>query len=132
MALHKIFKDALLIQSKACPAAGATAQSGTIDLGANRKPIGMELEVSIPAMAANTDPTKSLTVKIQESDDDSTYTDAAMPAVVTAGVATRGSAAKVVYLPLPVDLKRYIQANLAVSASGPNLTANSVTVSVVF
>lgn len=131
MPIHTI-RDAALKVTKALPAAGANHNTGTIDLGSTNPGLAVEsfeVEIAIPALpslAAD----KTLTVKLQDSADDSTYADiAALASVVVTGVSTSGSAAKTVSVRLPSSVKRYIQANLAVAAEGGDNTAKSVTVS---
>lgn len=119
---------------KALPAANANHNTGTIDL---QQVVGGQIEnvafeVVIPALPSLAD-AKALTVKVQDSADDSTYADID-PLISTSvvGVSTSGSAAKTVRFRLPPTAKRYIQLNLAVAASGGDNTAKSVTFSVLF
>lgn len=122
-------RDAAKEVTKACPAAGAAHNSGTIDLeqtvGGLIEAIAFEIE--IPALPNLAD-TKKLTVKVQDSADNSTYADVD-PLIQTTvvGVATaQGSAAKSVRFRLPPTARRYVQVNLAVEASGGDNTAKSV------
>lgn len=131
MPIHNV-RDAELKVTKACPAAGANHNTGTLDLGCTNPGASVEsfeVEIAIPALpslAAD----KTLTVKLQDSADDTTYADIEeLASVVVTGVLTAGSAAKTVAVRLPSSINRYIQANLAVSASGGNNTASSVSVS---
>lgn len=129
----RTLRDTSLIVTKALPAAGANHNSGTLDLGSANPGVaieGIEVEIAIPALAALAD-TKTLTVKLQDSADDSSYSDIEeLSSVVVTGVSTAGSAAKTVAVRLPSSTKRYLQANLAVAASGGDNTASSVTVSI--
>jgi len=131
MPIHNI-RDAALKVTKACPAAGANHNTATIDLGCKNPGAfveSFEVEIAIPALpslAAD----KTLTVKLQDSADDSTYDDVEqLASVVVTGVSTNGSAAKTVAVRLPSDVQRYVQANLAVAAAGGDNTAKSVVVS---
>ena len=123
-------RDASLVVTKACPAANANHNSGTIDLGVSPGAVTqfVELEIAIPALpslAAD----KTLTVKVQDSADDSTYADVAeLASFVVTGVSTSGSAAATRTLRMPSTIKRYVQVNLAVAASGGDNTAKSVTI----
>jgi len=131
MPIHNI-RDAALKVTKACPAAGANHNTDTIDLGCKNPGASVEsfeVEIAIPALpslAAD----KTLTVKLQDSADDSTYADVEqLASVVVTGVSTNGSAASTVVVRLPSDVKRYVQANLAVATGGGDNTAKSVVVS---
>jgi len=131
MPIHNI-RDAALKVTKACPAAGANHNTDTIDLGCKNPGASVEsfeVEIAIPALpslAAD----KTLTVKLQDSADNTTFADVEqLASVVVTGVSTSGSAASTVVVRLPSDVKRYIQANLAVASSGGDNTAKSVVVS---
>lgn len=136
-------KDASLVKSKALPAAGANNNSGTFDLATltgGALPETFGVEVSIPALSAHTDTTKNVTIKVQHSDDDSSYVDTddgvgILPTIsfATPGVASTGSAARIVRFRLPAaGLKRYIQFNQAITSAGPAVTGSSVTYSLIF
>ena len=131
MPIHNI-RDAALKVTKACPAAGANHNTDTIDLGCKNPGASVEsfeVEIAIPALpslAAD----KTLTVKLQDSADNTTFADVEqLASVVVTGVSTNGSAASTVVVRLPSDVKRYVQANLAVASSGGDNTANIVVVS---
>lgn len=133
-------KDGEVLVTKALPAAGATNQTDTIDLEtAVGSPENMEIEVSIPAMAAHNSASYNVILTLQHSDDDSSYANldpgtGTLPGIVitTPGVASTGSAARVVRFRLPRQVKRYLQFTQAVDNSGPTLTASSVTYSLTF
>ena len=132
MPIHTI-RDAALKVTKALPAAGANHNTGTIDLGSTNPGLAVEsfeVEIAIPALPSLAEG-KTLTVKVQDSADDSTYADVAALAtlVVTGAASAAGSAAATRTVRLPSSVKRYIQANLAVASSGGDNTAKSVTVS---
>lgn len=131
MSVHNI-RDAALKVTKACPAANANHNTDTIDLGCTNPGASVEsfeVEIAIPALpslAAD----KTLTVKLQDSADNTTFDDIEqLASVVVTGVSTSGSAASTVVVRLPSNVKRYLQANLAVAASGGDNTAKSVVVS---
>ena len=132
MPIHTI-RDSALKVTKALPAAGANHNTGTIDLGSTNPGLAVEsfeLEIAIPALP-NLAAGKTLTVKVQDSADNSTYADVAELAsvVVTGAADAAGSAAATRTVRLPSGVRRYIQANLAVAGSGGDNTAQSVTVS---
>jgi hypothetical protein len=121
--------------TKAFPAAGANHNSPTIDLGhtpTGIPPVGSELIVSIPAMAAHSDGAKNYIIKLQDSADDSSYADVDPKISITViGIVSTGTPAKEVRFPIPSTCRRYVQLNLAVDSAGPTLTGTSVTISAV-
>lgn len=132
MAIHTR-RDAALTVTKACPAAGANHNTATIDLKSTTAGAfadSVEVEIVIPALPSLVE-AKTLTVKLQDSADDSTYADIPELAafVVTGRASNAGSAAATRVIRLPSSAKRYLQANLAVAADGGDNTAKSVTVS---
>lgn len=133
MALHRAIKDATFVKAKALPAAGANNNTATFDLG----PGGyvaeeIEVEIAIPTLADLEDD-KTVTIKVQDSADDSSYA-TVDPLIQTSvvGAGGAGSAAKTVKFRLPAGVRRYIQFNQAVESAGGTLTAVSVTYSLLF
>jgi len=131
MPIHNI-RDAALKVTKACPAANANHNTATIDLGCKNPGASVEsfeVEIAIPALPDLVDG-KTLTVKLQDSADNTTFADVEqLASVVVTGADSKGSAASTVVVRLPSDVNRYVQANLAVAASGGDNTAKSVVVS---
>lgn len=130
---NRQIKDAQKVVTKAAPADGASNQSPTIDLGAGPfKPEEMEVEISFPAIAALAD-TKTLTITLQDSADDSSYADTD-PVISTSvvGVSTNGSAAKKVRFRLPASTRRYIQFTQTAVASAGTITGSTITYSLLF
>ena len=132
MPIHTI-RDSALKVTKALPAAGANHNTGTIDLGSTNPGLAVEsfeLEIAIPALPSLAEG-KTLTVKVQDSADNSTYADVAELAsvVVTGAADAKGSDKKTAVVRLPPGARRYLQANIAVAASGGDNTAKSVTLS---
>lgn len=124
-------RDAALTVTKACPAAGANVNTATIDTGSagDASLANAVVEVAIPALPSLAD-TKTVTVKLQDSADDTTYADIAeLASVVVTGSGVAGSAKKTAVVRLPPGALRYLQANIAVAASGGDNTAKSVTLS---
>lgn len=134
----RLVRDASLTVTKALPSAGSNNNSPTIDLGTGPwHPEEIEIEIVQPAFSAHTDSTKNVTLTLQHSSDDSSYSSTddgigSLPAVTltTPGVSSAGTVARTARVKLPAGLKRYIQFNQAVSGSGPNLTALSITYTV--
>ncbi len=132
MAIHTR-RDTALTTTKACPAAGANHNTATLDLKSTTAGAfadSVEVEIAIPALPSLADG-KTLTVKLQDSADNTTFADIAQLAslVVTGATGTGGSAAATRVIRLPSSAKRYLQANLAVAGSGGDNTGKSVTVS---
>ena len=135
---RRLLRDTKLTVTKALPAAGASNNTGTIDLGVGPwHPEEVLIEISIPACSGQTDTTKAVTITAQHSSDDSSYanlddgTGANNDVVLTTpGVASTGAAARVATVKLPPGTKRYIQFTQAVTSGGATLTAISVTYTV--
>ena len=125
-------RDAALTVTKACPAAGASVNTATIDTGSagDASLANAVVEIAIPALPSLAEG-KTLTVKLQDSADNSTYADVAELAsvVVTGAADSKGSDKKTAVVRLPPGARRYLQANIAVAASGGDNTAKSVTLS---
>lgn len=135
MALKRAIKDATFVKAKALPAAGASNNTATFDLGAGGYvPEEIEVEISIPAMSAHSDNTKNVVIILQDSADDSSYATVTLPnfTVTFVGVASTGSAATIIRFRLPANIRRYVQFNQAVDSGGPTLTAKSITYSLLF
>ena len=132
MAIHTR-RDTALTTTKACPAAGANHNTATLDLKSTTAGAfadSVEVEIAIPALPSLADG-KTLTVKLQDSADNTTFADIAELAsfVVTGVAGNKGSAAATHVIRLPSSAKRYLQANLRVAAEGGDNTGKSVTVS---
>jgi hypothetical protein len=128
-------RDAELTRTRTIAAANANNVSTGIDTGPlnPHASLGMvEIEVAIPAIAANSDATKNLTVQVRDSADNSTFAAvAAIPTITIVGVASTGSAATTRRFKVPADLiRRYVGVYTAVDNGGPTLTGSSVTLSI--
>ena len=125
----RLIRDGSLSVTAAFPAAGANANTGTIDIGSGPfHPDEITIEISLPALAAHTDPTKNLVITLQDSADNSSFATVVPTVTYTlAGVASTGTAAQVKRFHLPIGTRRYIQINQAVDAGGPTLTGSSGT-----
>lgn len=127
-------KDALLIKTKAFPAAAATNNSDTLDLGASSavggiKPGSLEVQISWPALAALAD-TKNVVFTVQDSADDSSYAAIGLAYTIT-GAGGAGVAAGSVTLRLPPSTRRYLRVYAALDSGGGTITASSYTVSLI-
>lgn len=132
--MNRSIKDKGKQVVKACPAAAANHNTATIDmeqvLGGQLEEI--EVEISVPATTALV-ATKTLTIKLQDSADDSSYADiVGLSSLVITGVTGNGSAATSRVVRLPRIARRYLQANIAVESAGGDITDTDVTVSLLF
>jgi hypothetical protein len=125
-------KDATFSQSKALPAAGASASTTAIDLGAQSGKQDfipeMEFEVAVPA-TPNLVQDKTIIIDIQ-TDNDSAFgspkTIIDNIITVTGGAGGGGAAASERFR-LPTSVERYIRATATVLASGGDNTGVSFT-----
>lgn len=126
--------DADKVVTKALPAAAANHNTDALD---TEQTVGgilenIAFEVVIPALPSLAD-AKSLTVKVQDSADNSSFADLdPLISTTVTGASSAGSAAKTVRFRLPPSARRYIALNLAVAASGGDNTAKSVTFRMLF
>jgi hypothetical protein len=131
-------QDQELIETKALPAAGASAGTDAMDLGARTAKAAriepVEFELSCPAVPALVD-TKTIIYAIQTDDDVAFGTPTTVyPAIVTlTGAGGAGAAAFAKRFRLATDnLERYLRATATVLADGGNNTAVSFTVKALF
>lgn len=132
-------KDAALHLEGYFPAAGATLNMGTLDLGvdnanfSNNWRLG-KLRVTVPALPNNSDNTKTITVTLQDSIDGGVTFAETVPTVQgkIAGVAVNGSAAAVIDFPLPPGLRGPLRLAVVVPAGAGDNTAALLTADWVF
>lgn len=124
-------RDAALTVTKALPAAAKNHNTSTIDLGATA-PASLEtieVEIAVPALPALVE-AKTVTIKLQDSADDSSYADVEeLASLVITGGTGNGAAATTRKVRLPSTCKRYLQANIAVLTGGGDNTGVSLTLS---
>lgn len=114
-------KDITLIKKIAFPAAGASAETESLDISSGAG--NAELCVGIPALAALV-ASKSATVVISESDDNSIFANAPWaPEVSVVGATGGGAEAKEQRIGIPSTAKRYVKATVSVAADGGDNTA---------
>ncbi len=120
-------KDASTSLTKALPNANASNTTSSIDLGVDPPASGgfsnkwrlAYVLVSIPALSDHTDSTKTNTFTLQDSADNSSFANTSpLVQVQLPGVATTGSAATAVKVPLPPGVRRYAQFSQAVPTGG--------------
>jgi hypothetical protein len=127
-------KDAILITTKALPAAAATNSHDGIDIGARSGtfgivPDGVELEISWPALPALVE-AKTVTFTVNDSADNSSFASLGLTKVLTGG-AGNGHAAGSVKFKLPDSTRRYVNVSQAVLTAGGDNTGVSTTVSII-
>ena len=126
-------KDAALTLIVNFPAAGGSVNTGTLDIGVNIPAFSGNwrmgsLSLTIPALPNNVDPAKIISISLLDSGDGG-LTFAPVAAGIVAnipGVATTGSMAAIVDLPLPPGLRGPIQLQVAVPAGVGDCTAASI------
>lgn len=128
--MSRLIRDALLVVTRALPAANANVDSTSIDLG-DVSPVlhgqNHELSLEMPALP-NLANSISATVTVQDSADNSSF--AAVPGVATlvrTGAGGTGSAALTRVIRLPSTVRRYLNVNIAVANTGGDNTASTFT-----
>ena len=125
-------QDAALKVTTTLPAADASADGDSIDLGAAGTAAlrSIEVEVAIPALDNLADD-KDLTVKIQDSADDTTFADISeLSSIVVSGADGDGSDAENAKVRLPSSTRQYIRANYAVEDGGGDNTGDSAVLAI--
>lgn len=128
-------KDALLITTKALPAAAASNSHTGIDIGARTSPNGIfpgsvELEISWPALPALVD-AKTVIFTVNDSANNSSFTSLGLTHTLT-GAGGVGVAAGTKRFRLPSNVRQYVNVSQAVLTAGGDNTAVSTTVSLIF
>ena len=128
--------DAVYEKSVAYPAANATVLTASMDLGhvpPQISPENVEVEMEIPALANNSDNTKTILHDLHDSADDSTFAEVD-PLIESklVGVTTTGSAAKKVRFRLPSGVRRYIKVKITVPTGAGDNTASTFKVRLKF
>ncbi len=117
--------DILLKQTKALPAAGASASTDSVDLvQANAYPVNesFDVKVSVPATPDLVD-TKIITFTIEDSADDSSFAAVTGLSTLTVTADGDGGAAAERIVKLPGSARRYVRATADVPADGGDNTA---------
>lgn len=127
----KVFNrgDSEFIASLAVPAAAANGQTAALDLGSAAG--NCELLLTIPALA-NLASGKTVTAKLQESDDNSSFSDAKWAPSLSVSGAEGGGKADELRVAIPSTAKRYIRAHVETAAEAGDNTASKVTLAAKF
>lgn len=130
--MSQTLNDAQLTKTTALPAANATANGASIDLGTTGLETNLfDVALSVPATPALVD-TKLITFTLQDSADNSTFAAiAGLSTLVVTGTASGGPATERI-VRLPPTTRRYIRASAAVESGGGNNTAVSFTLALNF
>jgi hypothetical protein len=131
---NRNIKDASKQVTKALPAAAASANTDSIDLGPNPGQIeNVEVEIVVEATTALVD-TKDIDVKLQDSADDSSFADIAEFADPVLKVTSDGGGSDETKLQvrLPRTVRRYIRAVVSVETGGGSVIANNAILRLVF
>jgi hypothetical protein len=123
-------KDALLLKETALPAAAsATVNGEAIDLGQGENVTPFDVVLELPELSTTELPdTKTLTTKIQDSADNSSFADLATVAtVVQTGAGGAGAAAVSRRFALPSNARRYIRAVATAGADTTDMSAKDMT-----
>jgi hypothetical protein len=126
-------RDASHKQTKALPAAAASASCTAIDLGPEPKFVGeqFELELSAPAVPALVDD-KTIIYTFEDSADNSSFAAIAELSTLTQlGAGGVGAAAAVRAVRLPSSVRQYVRVTAAVLTAGGNNTAASFSLQLV-
>ena len=122
-------KDAALHLEVNFPAANANVNTPTLDLGVDVSGFSDQwrlgrLKLTVPALPANTDNTKTITIDLQDSGDGGATFANTQPRIqaTIVGVTTTGSAASTIDMPLPPGLRGPIQLQVAVPTGAGNNT----------
>jgi hypothetical protein len=125
-------QDASLINETALPAAASTTVHGaSFDL--ENGPMGdvvadFQFNVALPVLNATELPnTDTLTVDIEHSLDNVTFTTLIPQVLIATGAGGVGSAAAVFATRLPVDINRYVRASATTSAGTATMAASNMT-----
>jgi hypothetical protein len=136
MATTPWIRDGNFVQTKAFPAAAATNYATAFDLGAAADGNDTRLyalEIAIPALANNTDNSKTILLTLQDSADNSSFANVApLVQIQIPGVTTTGSAAVTYVIYLPPSIRKYVRFSQVVAVGGGDNAASEVTYSLLF
>lgn len=117
-------EDSALTVSAAIPAAGATVNSASLNMGPGRKSEQLALGVDVPALSGLAS-AKNVTFTVMHSDDNSTFVPVpSLGAQVVTGPSSGGSAATRLRWGFPTLAKQYIAIRAVADASAGTLSGN--------
>lgn len=126
--------DASLNKNVALPSGATTANTNGIDLGqATPFPITESLHVKLSTSTANGANNKNITVKLQDSADNSTFANiAALGALTVTDNNGAGYPAGSLTVALPPGVRRYVRGQATGEANGGNAANGTLTVEFLF
>ncbi len=125
--------DAELSKNVALPNAANTTNTNGINLGtAQPFPVTEQIAVKIVTTAGTGANNKNVNIRLQDSADNSSFTNIATLAVVSINEGGSSYAATTEVFALPNDVRRYIRASATGEADGGNAADGTLTVSVCF
>lgn len=135
--LKRMIGDGALSVATAHPAASANVTSAGINLGHTSAeglpPENIDVEISIPAMAAHSDNSKTILYDLHDSADNSSFAEVApLHEAKLVGVTTTGTPATIYRFKLPPNVRQYIAVKCTNPAAGPAVTGINFTVSLKF
>lgn len=125
--------DADLSVNVALPNAANTTNTNGIDLGAVTPfPLTENFQVKVVTTAGTGANNKNLTIRIQDSADNSSFTNIATLASTVINEESSSYAATTEIYSLPHDTRRYIRGSVSGEADGGNAAGGTLTVSLLF
>lgn len=126
--------DASLTETVALPSGATTANTAAIDLGqATPFPITESFHVKLSSGAATGANNKNITIKVQDSADNSTFANIASVGALTVTDANgAGYSAASLTVSLPPTTRRYIRGQATGEANGGNAADGSLVVRLLF
>lgn len=124
-------EDALLSVSKALPAAAASNNSDSIDIGGagpHRESLKLRVDVPVNSVLVAT---KTLTLTLQDSSDDSSFASVDDPSAAITIVGDTGFAAATYYFDIRQNSNQYVRVLQAVETGGGDNTGTTITYSLV-
>lgn len=127
-------QDASLTKTVALPSGATTANTNAVDLGKTLPfPITESFHVKLSTSEATGANNKNITVKLQDSADDSTYANIAeLGALTVTDDNAAGYPVGTLTVQLPPDTRRYLRAQATGEANGGNAADGTLTVSFLF
>lgn len=129
--LARKIKDEFKLARIALPAQNANVNSAAIDL--ENVPLKDDVQFNLSLVKTpNLANGQTITGKVQDSADNVTFADVAIQTLVVTGVSTDGGPEATLTVRVPLNIRRYVRANWAASATAGNNTAISGEFALVF
>lgn len=126
-------KDTSLSKNVALPSGAATANTAGIDLGqATPYPVTESFLVKLTTTTANGANSKNITCRLQDSADNTTFTNIAELGALTVTESGGSYPAGTLTASLPTSTRRYVRAQATGEANGGNAANGTLTVEFLF